>query len=716
MNILVQGTKGGYKVLFPSPTPTEFYQFAADIRRTDSKSDKNFFGKELYSIAFASNGCIFTKYVIVYDTQRGSIGDVGLSVFIPNNQKIAGAEVKTLLDGLAATYYQNYCPDFHLGNKQEDWLLFTSFANQYDSRLQRVDADDIENLQSGSQDAAFVYYSDAAELQRYFDDPYQDEYTPYRQILFVDKALKDKPENPLNALRHSGNDLTGKIDLDNSKYKLLFNEEETGLKIRVSVNGIRKASRNNIRRKSRMEITYSQAYRNSAQVSGTCQEIFARYPQCIAIDEQNRTITIKPVELQKITKSVAIVVTDTYGSQLNHRITCINSSSSNKINKVVTGGQITFEGDEIGNPFHITIDAGDKFKREERDIIPEQIHGTFTIRLKSQKVVYFNVKDEVTGNPIHEFTLAIGGQKEKDNHISFLGNDIYNTWLVQVEANGYKSVEIEISPFKENKHVEVKLKKKPVYGKQGDSGEKGKKYYLKIDEKKGHRTYKGGTILECENNMPSFGVDAKFGYMFVKWGDRVEEKSNGYDGYYEAIFKPLLSLKQSIIIFSALLLIAIATGVWYFMFSPKDTYVKQPTEIEKYIQDDELKLQVMQNLQKDIDGQRPEIKETGGSWLSIFGIGDKAKPDSTEYKEWEAKKQKLDKAIEVRTLIDKGNLCDSVVKNYDYSEQQSKFREAIGKIDSSKCQDVSEQIGDISSLSLDSITIKIELTLLALLK
>jgi hypothetical protein len=142
------------------------------------------------------------------------------------------------------------------------------------------------------------------------------------------------------------------------------------------------------------------------------------------------------------------------------------------------------------------------------------------------------------------------------------------------------------------------------------------------------------------------------------------------------------------------------------MFSQKDTYVKQPTEIEKYVQGDEFTLKVMQNLQKNI-GQRPEIKETGGSWLSIFGIGEKAKPDSTEYKEWEAKKQKLDKAIEVRTSIDKGNLCDSVVKNYYYSEQQSKFKESIGKIDSSKCQDVSEQIGDISSLSLSQIAKKI---------
>jgi hypothetical protein len=237
MKLLVQARKDGYNVLYPKPTPTEFFQFAGDIRRIDNNSG-NFLGKYIYSIALASNGCIFTKHVIVQDVQREGLGNVGFSVFIPNVKKLSGFNVKTLLDELLKTYCEKYCPDYYLVNKQEDWRLFESIANQYDNRLGDPLPYEVVNYQQGTGEAAFVYYTFESELSNYFDAPYQEEYSEYKQVFFVEKRLENTLENPLNAIRHdSMANLTDKIKLSKSKELNIYAYDNgnnvTNFKIRV---------------------------------------------------------------------------------------------------------------------------------------------------------------------------------------------------------------------------------------------------------------------------------------------------------------------------------------------------------------------------------------------------------------------------------------------------------------------------------------------------
>jgi len=216
MKLLVQARKDGYNVLYPKPTPAEFFQFAGDIRRIDNNSG-NFLGKYIYSIALSSGGCIFTKHVIVQDVQREGLGNVGFSIFIPNVKKLSGVNVKTLLDELQETYREKYCPDYYLANKQEDWMLFEAIANKYENSLTNLSTYEVKNYQQGSGEAAFAYYSDDAELEKYFDAPFQEEYSACKQVFLVEKRLKDTPENPLNAIRYSSNaNLTDKIDLSPS--------------------------------------------------------------------------------------------------------------------------------------------------------------------------------------------------------------------------------------------------------------------------------------------------------------------------------------------------------------------------------------------------------------------------------------------------------------------------------------------------------------------
>jgi GNAT superfamily N-acetyltransferase len=221
MKIFVQARKDGYNTLYPKPTPNEFRQFASDIIRIQNEPE-NILGKCVYSIAFGNDGHIFTKYIIVEEIQRAGLGNVGFSIFIPTEFKLSGDNIKKILDELIKSYCEEYCNDFNLGNVQEDWMLFASIANSYDSKLVSVSSEDNETKQSGNLDPAFIYFTSDIELQKYFDQPFQEEFIPYRQIYFISNEFKVKPnpENPLYVLKNSGVDLTRQIDLDNPSYKL----------------------------------------------------------------------------------------------------------------------------------------------------------------------------------------------------------------------------------------------------------------------------------------------------------------------------------------------------------------------------------------------------------------------------------------------------------------------------------------------------------------
>jgi len=216
MEIIIHGTKGGYKVLFQ--TPNVPFSIAWDARRVD-RNDENPVGQTAYSIAFAENGCVYSKYLIVRDIERAAVGNIAFSVYIPNNKKLVGNDVKELLDQLEGAYKYEYITNGNLGNKQEDWVFVNANANLYGNRLQPVVRYDTGSIMPGTGIPAFVYYTSDEELQKYFDAPYREEYSKFRQVFFVQSDLQNNPQNPLNALRHDTDaDLTGKIDFSKKDY------------------------------------------------------------------------------------------------------------------------------------------------------------------------------------------------------------------------------------------------------------------------------------------------------------------------------------------------------------------------------------------------------------------------------------------------------------------------------------------------------------------
>lgn len=81
LKLFIQGRKDGYKVLYPKPTPSEFFQFAGDLR-PDGNNNNQLLGKSFFSLAFAPGGYIFTKQLIIQDVQRQGLGNIGFSLFI----------------------------------------------------------------------------------------------------------------------------------------------------------------------------------------------------------------------------------------------------------------------------------------------------------------------------------------------------------------------------------------------------------------------------------------------------------------------------------------------------------------------------------------------------------------------------------------------------------------------------------------------------------
>ena len=308
MKLFVQGRKDGYKVLYPKPTPPEFFQFAGDLR-PDGSSNNLLLGKFFYTLAFASGGQIFTKQLIIQDVQRQGLGNIGFSLFISNNKKLPGIQVIELLDELVQTYITKYCPDYFLDFVQEDWSIFENIVKNYSHKLRDV-VHAGENYPTGGEDPAHIYYSDNLELERYFDAPAQEEYTRFKQVFFIDKSLENRLENPLKSIRHHPNgNLTGKIDLNNQSYKLIYSTlTQGGVRLEVKVNGVPLMNKK-VRRNDPLEITWSKTYHDAVVKKGTCVEIGSPY---LLINEDSKTITIKDIALNEKTFKFQVKAQDKF--------------------------------------------------------------------------------------------------------------------------------------------------------------------------------------------------------------------------------------------------------------------------------------------------------------------------------------------------------------------------------------------------------------------
>jgi hypothetical protein len=489
MNITVHGTKGGYRILYSTPnSPTT----VSDAR--SAASNESAVGQSAYSIAFAADGCVFTKYVIVRDMIRSkATGNIAFSVHLPNSKKLSGTDIISLLDRLTNTYcnVKKYIVNNNLDNVHEDWSFIETIAKEFSVR---DSANYVENIQAGAADAAFVYYSSDVELQKYFDAPCQEEYSRFKQVFFVKSDLRGKPENPLNALRHDANaNLTGIIDLENRYYYL--NNYNSNRRVFITANGKNcsgEKHNNRIRANWTVEIRFSKDERCyfPIEAKGKLSDAHSEIHKFLEI--KGNIINIKYEAFYNPdpkTKSVIIELRDRKGNPVdNAEIQIGDYQSWQKVN----GWQYeyTFKGEEIVRDW--TVSARKIDSNGKNVFIPERTSGNVILKLIEHKVITLNVTGGY-GEPIYNFEVWIkltgaGGFTKTTARLEFIDEQITGCYNIIIRKDGYEEKRIDnfYPPSMQDKDIKIELRRKLEYygGNEpaGEQAEKKRSFFSKLLE------------------------------------------------------------------------------------------------------------------------------------------------------------------------------------------------------------------------------------------
>ena len=726
IEIGISAIKGGFRELYQ--TSNSAPKGIASSIRPDSGSPYAV-GREAYAISFSGAGLVCTKCKIIRDVLGGSrVGNIAFSLLIPVGKKLAGGDIKTLLDKLSEKYCREYIDrDNNLGNVYEEWSFVNAIANQYESRLHPDSAYDSESVQQGPVDAAFVYYSSDEELQKYFDKPYQEEYNGYKQIFFIEKRLEGKPENPLNALRHSENNLTGKMDLENPYYKLFIKQGVEGLNIEIRVNGKAKSTGNRVRKKDVLNIRYKQKFRKTEYIEGTWEVLKRVKSKYIEVDDERETITLNSIQLSPEKIKIPITVIDELSGKPIHGFRGICTDNNKQYPKKEFNekeNRIEFEGDEIGNRWCMEVTALE-YKKFVLDILPEMTPD-ITFRLIKKRVCIIKVKDNNNDQPVplNEYKLEIYDNKRKNKHdyyveneeyrIDFTGEEIEKEWYIDIIKSNYEicGEKVMICPRdKETKHLTIYVEKKNQrtrnesrnYRSSNNSKEV---YYFSFTAGKHGKVirenyYSCNDKSEISAAARQAGIKPDFGYKI----DTLNEKS--VEGNYyicEVRFKPIISP----VILGVIAFVAVAVAaILYFAFninsrSSEDMQKMNAARMMQYVKGDTLFLETLMGYQIKWKEQEPIVSEKGGGIFSIFGGGEK-QPDSAGYKKWYSVYQSIDSAITKRELINAGNFPE--LNKQHYYPRQQKFKTVVKTIDSTKYEDVRKQLADVnfSTLTLNQI-------------
>ena len=629
MELVVHGTKGGFRTLYSTPNAPSI---ASDIR--NNVGSENALGRSLYAIAFAENGCVFTKYSIVRDTLRSyATGTIAFSLFLPAKKELSGkgADVKSLLDKLSRYYADKYMKENNINRGetniiQEDWSFVSTILSEYKEENKTWED---EEFHSGAKDAAFIYYFSDEELQKYFDDaPFREEYRDYKQVFFVEKRLEGKPENPLNALRHSENDLTGKIDLENTQYTLFFNQQANStVRIEVKENGSLRSNRSKIRRKNDLEISWSKPYYKTKELRGKLYEIRSEY---IIVNDNDRTVLIKENKLLPEEKTITLVVKDCNGNPITGAEIQFGTQSWQEIRDHQC--KYTFKGENIGKHWDISArKESDHLFSESISIVPEnQVDAVLLILHKQKTIKIFAIDKD--GNNITDFEFWINdGQGYRKNVTKwiFKEDDVEKNWIITIskkEGRDSYSGRIEYCPANGENPLYVTIEKKTK--RQNDKANKQSKSF---------------------DNKPK---ESKFRKMVRK-----------------------IASEPFAWVISVFAVIAMLVIIYEHEQPTMDTEKTVGTnrieknEVISYIEGPELSLDVLEDIKTRWENNKPKAKRNYIWYNPITWLGDgKQTIDTIESKDWLRISQEIENTINKLTQVQESVTNDS---------QQSEIRSEI---------------------------------------
>jgi len=704
MEIAIHGTKNGYQILYKtSGLPASV---TSDVRPAATRESA--MGQEAYAIAYVAEGYVLSKYRIIRDVPRAkATGNIAVSVFFPFNRKLKGSDAKELLDNILDEYCTNYVVFNNLENVHEDWSFITKYQSRFESKIKNVE--DPEAFLAGGGDSAYIYYDpELQELEKYLEMPFQEEYSNNKQVYLVDRKYEGRPENPLNALRHNpNNNLTGKIELNNPKYKLII-ENNHGIAVNVKIDG--KTRHNKVKGKEVLHIIYEKPYHRTLEISGRWEELKNSSPQAVLINDEKETVTIRTIELQPEERRIGVLVFD-YNQKIisSSLITCKKAFSNEK--KEIDGGFLVFKGNEFGEDWCLTINAeGYEILEEKFKPSDHNNNDVFKCTLKKQKEVIFKFIDYETHENISEskirLRISYNGNIKNEGRINkeiFKDKDIDIEWILEISTDGYEPKRESIIPASLSAPLTIELKKKKEYKNDPvvtnypiqNKKENNKEVYVKVvtgDQGKGKIINNGddslyGPVKEWKisnDKLPEdlndkIEIKPRFGYKFDKWIKYHTPQEKDYSYRYEAHFKPVFWKKYLLLIIISVLIIGIGGAFAWKHFTPfgdNDEHAELYAEIKKYTEGLELNLDTLDRYKTDYGNLK--IDKDSAIWNKIL----------------DAKK--------IRTSLIQGKIKD--LKSYSYSEVQKDFKDAIAEIPDT----LEEKIGDTLKINPEIKTLKLD--------
>lgn len=625
--------------MYPKPTPTEFYSFASDIQSINANNYDVYYGKMFYTLAFAENGCFYSKYVIGDDIGRGQLGEIGISVYIPNAQKLPGADIKNLLDELINTYIQNYIIDNKIEEPKTnfDWHLFTSIADKYDEKISSRSSEN-DNIITGLKDPALYYYKSESDLIEHLDKPFQEEYNAYRQILFISSDLKGISD-PKNVLTNSGDEVNP--DLKNEYYYLSNFSFTKG--VTISANGRPRSDKkreNQIRAKWQVEINYSKNPRcfEPINVKGTLSDINSEIYDYL--EKKGNHIQIKYSAFDnppEKSKELNFEIKDWKGNNIKGAKIIVGTRPPEKAEDSIK--TIAFRGEEIIKEWKVSAEKkSEELYSETISIKPYTQTGSIELSMNKQKVVEIFATDEGGENRISNFKVRLNdgnGYRTNDSKITFLNDDIDKTWEIEISKregrNNYSGI-TEYCPANGESRLYVKCKKT--------------------------------TDTEAVETIPGF----------ESFSERPSEQKKSF-ALKARTFLSKSSVIASLIVSVIVIAIGVLLVVYYLGKDKSDATPLTAKQISDYVFGDSLMLDRLYDYEEKWEAQE----------------GDKDILES------------IKQAIEKRTKIDLKQFNELNYGDFKKSEQQRIFYKSIDGIDSTKNEEISGHLGDISSLTLTQI-------------
>lgn len=655
MKIFIHGRKNGYTVLYPKPTPPEFYAYASDIQSISANNYGGYYGKTFYTLAFVDGGCVFTKYIIGEDVGRGQLGEIGISVFVPNTQKLSGNDVKALLDELINIYANNYITNNKIEEPKNgfNWSLFTSMADAYDRKLQPRSSD-YDSVMPGTQDPAYYYFKSDSELIEHLDKPFQEEYNGFRQILLIDSNLQGI-SNPLNVLRNSGVEVSP--DLKNEYYYLNNYKYFKGLSIIADGKPRSDEKHNNrIRAKWQVEIRYTKDYYKPIVATGTVINRDSDIHKYLEVKGNNLILNydaLKPVPETK--RIVFDVVTKKDGVKVTDAEIQIDSQSWQNI------PDYTFSAEELGREHKIAARKGDNLISDIVRIIPQNCsEPSIHLPLVEKRVVKISVTDQENGNFILQFRVYIAGKVFNDyiDQIEFIGDEINKEWDIEIKKfPEYDSESKKFCPAREGNEIIFRLSR--------------------------------SKRLPFKPFPPDPG--------WVQQGSRQQDIPKSFARKAKTIFSKPAVVAGSIV--SALVFLFGILALFKIFGNENGEAPCTTQRITEYVNGNTLHPDTLNSYKDNWKKKEQDfISESGVRWF-----GGENKIDSAKWEnDWKPTYESIEQAIKKRELIKYKNFTE--LKNLTYSEDQEYFKNAIGEVnDSIKVEEVKKGLGNVTHHTLDQI-------------